>query len=372
MLSKNIVFDKADSFSIVLVEKSDCLVTIHIKSKQQKSRCPVCRTNSKSIHSHYQRTIKELPAFCNSVQFHLAVRRFYFHNKTCNRKIFAERFKDHFTPYGRVSKRLEEKLLKVALLMGGNPGEKLCRSLNIDRSSSSLIRLIHKQKLYPVQTVITLGIDDWARRKRVTYGTCLVDLDRHKMIELLEDREPVTVENWLKNHPEVRIASRDRFLNYAKGIAAGAPDAIQVTDRWHLLKNLGDDLQKVVERNHQQLKYARKKEIRRLQRASVKQICKKTSSVNQVNTQNFSRRQWQLEQIKKLQSEGAAIKAIARELKMSRNTVKKYMYFKEPPRRKSTVQVNIALFDTYNPNKNKERAQYSTDAALQRNQTKGI
>lgn len=121
--------------------------------------------------------------------------------------------------------------------MGGNPGEKLCRTLKIERSSSSLIRQIHRQKLPPAEKVAYLGIDDWAKRKRHTYGTCLVDLERHRMVELLKDRESITVENWLKKHSAVRVVSRDRFLNYSKGIRRGAPKAIQVGDRWHLLKN---------------------------------------------------------------------------------------------------------------------------------------
>jgi hypothetical protein len=89
-----------------------------------------------------------------------------------------------------VSKRLEEKLIKVALLMGGNPGERLCGTLNIKISSSSLIRLIRRQKLGLAEQVTALGIDDWASKKRLSYGTCLVDFNRHKILDLLPDREP--------------------------------------------------------------------------------------------------------------------------------------------------------------------------------------
>jgi len=337
MLSKNIAFDKSDPFSIVSVEKGQWQITLHLKSSQKKSRCPLCRTYSRSIHSHYHRTIKDLPAFCNQIQLHLGVRRFYCHNKKCKRWVFTERFKVHFTPYGRVSKRLEETLLKLTLLLGGNPGEKLCQTLNITRSSSSLIRLVHRQKLPSRGEVVYVGIDDWAQKKRLSYGSCIVDMERHKLVELLRDREAATVEKWLKKHPEVRVVSRDRFLHYRKGIGEGAPQAQQVGDRWHLLKNLGDALQKLLERNRQYLKYSLPQK-KRLPALPVP----KSASANSIH------RRWQLEQIRRLHQEGLGLKAIAGKLQMARVTVRKYLTLSEPPLRGGgRLQVNIALFERY-------------------------
>jgi len=83
-----------------------------------------------------------------------------------------------------------------------------------------------------------IGIDDWAKRKGHTYGTIVVDLDRRCPIDLLEDRTSETVAAWLQAHPEVRVVARDRAEAYASGVTHGAPDAVQVADRWHLLKNL--------------------------------------------------------------------------------------------------------------------------------------
>jgi hypothetical protein len=118
-------------------------------------------------------------------------------------------------------------------------------------------------------------------------------------------------------------------------------------DRWHLLKNLCDGLKKLVERNHQHLKYAGEKELQRLQRAHRKQVSTKVTPKRKEATGKFSKRLWQLQQIKQYQSQGVAIMAMARQLNMSRNTVKKYLHLQEPPRRKSFLQVNIASFDTY-------------------------
>ena len=101
--------------------------------------------------------------------------------------------KNHFSPYKRSSDRLREKLLKIALLSGGNAGEKLCITLNIPVSSSTLIRLIHEQELKDPPPSEALGIDDWAFKKGINYGTAIVDLKRHKIIDLLPDRETLTV-----------------------------------------------------------------------------------------------------------------------------------------------------------------------------------
>ena len=174
-----------------------------------------------------------------------------------------------------------------------------------------------------------------------------MDLERHKIIDLLRDRETATLQQWLKEHPGVQVVSRDRYTNYANAVTTALPGCKQVVDRWHLLKNLCDGLGKLMERNHQHLKYVREKEIQRLRRVSIKQASKKALSDRKVITTNFSRRLWQLKQIKRLQSGGISIKAIARTLNMSRNTVKKYLHLQEPPRRKSSVQVNIACFDAY-------------------------
>ncbi len=91
-----------------------------------------------------------------------------------------------------------------------------------------------------------LGVDDFAWKKRFNYGTILVDLERRTIIDVLADRESATVEAWLLKHPEIDIVSRDRGKEFAKAATLGAPQAQQVVDRFHLVKNLSEVLREIL------------------------------------------------------------------------------------------------------------------------------
>lgn len=104
--------------------------------------------------------------------------------------------------------------------------------------------------------VTVLGVDDWAWRKGHRYGTILCDLERRRVIDLLPDRSADTLATWLAAHPSVTVVVRDRAGAYAEETARGAPDALQIADRWHLLRNASDALRGVLEHHHRDLRAA--------------------------------------------------------------------------------------------------------------------
>lgn len=120
--------------------------------------------------------------------------------------------------------------------MGGRSAERVCKSLSMPVSDSTLLRLIGKAPLPTLGSLKAVGVDDWAYKKRDRYGSILVNLDTGKVVDLLPDREEQTLTRWLEGQPAIEVITRDRYGKYKRAATKGAPQAIQVTDRWHLLK----------------------------------------------------------------------------------------------------------------------------------------
>jgi transposase len=223
-------------------------------NQQPQSPCPSCGTPSHSIHSHYQRSLQDHPISNARVQWTLLVRRFRCRAHHCKQRIFCERFTSGLTAYARWTNRVRQLLENTALHIGANPASKLIAPFGFRASPTTLLRRSHEAPT-PNQTEPPriIGIDDFAFRKRDTYGTIIVDHERGQVIDLLPDRTPQTVQTWLKTHPSIEVITRDRSHEYANACTAGAPQAQQVLERWHLLKNLREALENLLRRSPQEI-----------------------------------------------------------------------------------------------------------------------
>lgn len=245
----------------IVAEKSS--LTIFVRSVQKQVCCPVCRHISVKRHSRYARRLADLPWQGVTVKLCLSMRRFFCANHLCVRKIFAERLPKVAADFARRTLRLNETLTALAFALGGEAGRRLAEKLGLAISADTLLRRIRQATAPVAKAPRALGIDDFAFRKRHTYGTILIDLESRKPIDLLPDRESKTVSEWLKAHPGVEIVARDRSPLYAEGITLGAPAAKQVADRWHLLKNVVDVLKEFLNQHHSEFNQARQAIINR-------------------------------------------------------------------------------------------------------------
>jgi transposase len=319
-------------------------IVVQLMTVNVSCTCPICNNSCNRIHSKYDRWIADLPWSCFAVKIKLTTRKFFCDNENCIRKIFTERFKEDLVPYARRTNRLKYILEEIGFATGANAGSLLSENLKISVSSSTLLRIIHHSSVAEFETPKVLGVDDWAFKKGNHYGTILVDLEKRQPIDLLPDRTAETLKDWLKKHPGVEIITRDRSGSYALGAKQGAPKAIQVADRWHLLKNLGDAIKKMLDKNNVELKKTAKllaessclKTETEEEHANVfnglpkdgpiarKEITKEKSLF--ISTQEFK-----FLEVKRLRKEGYSIRSIHRQTGVHRQIIKKYFKYDEYP-----------------------------------------
>jgi transposase len=302
--------------------------------------CPRCQSMSDRVR-YYTRTPQDLPLVGVSVRLQLEVRRFRCMNAGCPAVTFAEQIPNFLSKRAQRTVRLVETMTQLGLVLGGEAGARQSQRQGMPVSPASVLPFVRCHALPERVNPRVLGVDDFALRKGLVYGTLLVDGETHHPVDLLPERTANTFREWLQVHPGAEIITRDRSREYARGASEGAPDAVQVADRWHLLANLREAVERLLDRLRPQLKAQSPRQLtgitpydRDTRRGTLDQSRREASRL---------RRYTLYTQVKALHKQGMAIIKIAQQLQIARQTVRRYIaseIFPEIPgqaRRKSLL-----------------------------------
>jgi transposase len=312
------------------------LVTLVLESREAVRSCPKCKTPSSRVHSRYMRTLTDLPCPGRTVRLQLQVRRFSCTASTCPKKTFAERFPKIAKPYARTTARLQKAHFLIAKALGGEAGARLAAPLGMPTSPDTLLRRVKSWYVERSAQVRVLGVDDWAWKKGQRYGTLLCDLERRRVVDLLPERSAHSLARWLKKHPGVEVVSRDRADEYIKGASQGAPQAVQVADRFHLLVNVREALVRLLDRHHAQVSQAAKTVATGLEESSgsvalqgatagVPQQTAPLSRKAQGTVERRARRLARYQCVIELHQQGVPLRGIARRVGLHRETVRRWI-----------------------------------------------
>jgi transposase len=355
-----------ENIAIEAVYPTPKRLTIQISCTRPCASCPKCHATSERIHGKYGRTVADVPCGGRLVRLALTVRKFVCHTPDCPCQIFTERLPDLVQSYARMTNRLREVLQTLGFATNGELEERLAPQLGMATSGPTVLRLMRTHTLPPAKSVRVLGIDDWAWKKGQTYGTILVDLERRKPIELLPDRTAATAEAWLRTHPEVELVSRDRGGDYAAAARKGAPQAQQVADKFHLLKNLRERVKDLMDRMDSYLPEVddKRSEAIPAKAQGIKGSPVQEKALSQVEPEaekhyrtipptpyrrpggtsydelqkqvRHDKRSARYEDVQTLSKQGVSIREIARRLKMGRRTVHRFIEAEQYPEKKSS------------------------------------
>jgi hypothetical protein len=315
-----------------IVAEADGTVVLRVMPTRTAVLCPTCGVVSRRQHSWYARRAMDLPWRGATVRLFVRSRRWFCDESACPRRIFAERFDGLLACGARRTNEATDLLTELGVRAGGEGGARLARKVGVPTSPDTLLRLVKMLGLSAVPTPRVLGVDDFSLRRGTRYATMLIDMERHEPIDVLATREAEPLVEWLRAHPGIEVIVRDRSGAYANAARRGAPKAIQVADRFHLVQNVGAALDEVVRSR------SRRKEIERVQIESAEPIVLPTAPplppgpAQQRARAARARRVARWENARALYGEGKSLRASAHQLGIHRRTVRKLVRTPAPPR----------------------------------------
>lgn len=313
-------------------------ITVTLRTTSPSAACPSCGSVSKRVQSRYKRTLRDLPLSGRPVRLIVEVRRFFCKRSICAQMIFAEQLTSLYRPHAQRTKRLQEALCQLGLVIGGQAGARVGKELGISGSRDTILRLVRRRELPTPSKPRVIGIDDWARKRGQRYGTLICDLERGLPIDVLPDRTTETVSAWLRARPSVDTVSRDGSKEYAAAIREGAPQATQVMDRWHMTKHLAEALETLLAHCQAEIRRAEQTPAVREEGQEGAVIALPSSSQSEEERLQQARRaerQSQYERVVMLHKQGLNNREIAQRMRLSVRTIGRWLLQGHAPGEKS-------------------------------------
>jgi transposase len=232
-------------------------LSVEAASSVRRAVCPTCSRPSSRRHGQYRRRLRAHPCMGRSVILHVQVRRFKCLNPHCPRITFVEPIESLALTKQRGTVGFRGASCAIAQALGGSAGARLLAKPGMPNNRDTLLRAL--RRLGSEVTMVppaVVGIDDWAITRGHRYGTIVVDLERRCPIEVLDGRESTSVADWLQRHPLIQVIARDRAGAYSDAAETAIPSAQQVADRWHLLVNLRETVERLLRRHTPKLREA--------------------------------------------------------------------------------------------------------------------
>lgn len=237
-----------EEMEIVQLFQTDTEIHIKMFAHSKECKCPKCGADSKHRHGTYERKVQDLPILGKRTYLLVNAYEYQCDNPVCDATTFAESINGFLSHYSRMTDRCADFICTLAMETSCEGCARICSFMNLKTSGDSIIRLLTKRYLQQpeIKCGSIVGVDDFAFKKRHTYGTIIVDEATHVPIAILDGRDGKTLKDWLSKNKHIKAVTRDRASAYSTAIKAVLPDAMQIADRFHLHQNLLEAIRNTV------------------------------------------------------------------------------------------------------------------------------